>query len=148
MGSLALPPSGIVYADTQVFIYSVEKHPVYAPILRPLWHEVQAGRLEVVSSELSLMETLVAPLRNRDTALAAAYEQMFQFPGVRLLPITSAVLREAAALRAAHASLRTPDALHAATALLAGCASLLTNDLSFRQITALPVIVLGNAVVP
>ena len=41
MGSLTLPPSGPVYADTHIFIYSVEKHPLYAPLLRPLW---SAGR--------------------------------------------------------------------------------------------------------
>jgi predicted nucleic acid-binding protein len=148
MGKLTLPASGLVYADTQIFIYSVEKHPVYAPLLQPLWHEVQAGRLEVVSSELSLMETLVAPLRNGDRALAWAYEQMFQAAGIRLLPITQPVLREAAALRAGSASLRTPDALHAATALLAGCASFLTNDAAFRRVSGHPVVLLDNALGP
>lgn len=104
--------------------------------------------MEVVSNELSLMETLIAPLRNSDGALAATYEQMFRFAGVRLVPITSAVLREAARLRAAHASLRTPDALHAAAASLAGCACLLTNDLAFRQIAGLSVVLLDDALAP
>jgi hypothetical protein len=36
MGSLILPTSGPVYADAQIFIYSVEKHPTYAPALRPV----------------------------------------------------------------------------------------------------------------
>jgi hypothetical protein len=40
MGSLTLPPSGPVYADAQTFIYSVEKHPTYGPLLRPLWESV------------------------------------------------------------------------------------------------------------
>jgi hypothetical protein len=35
MGSLTLPSSGPVYADAQIFIYSVERHPAYAPVLRP-----------------------------------------------------------------------------------------------------------------
>ena len=43
MGSLTLPPSGPVYADTQIFIYSVEKHPLYAPLLRPLWSAAATG---------------------------------------------------------------------------------------------------------
>ena len=43
MGSLILPSSGPVYADTQIVIYSVEKHPTYARALRPLWEAVARG---------------------------------------------------------------------------------------------------------
>lgn len=114
-------------------------------MLRPFWEEVQAGRLEAATSELTLMETLVAPLRNGDPALASSYEQMFQLPGIRLLPITKPVLREAARLRAAGRSLRTPDAMHAATAMLLGCTCFLTNDGAFRRIAGLPVTMLDDA---
>jgi hypothetical protein len=69
MGSLTLPVSGPVYADTQTFIYSVEKHPQYAPVLRPLWSAVSSGLLEVMTSELTLLEVLVAPLRKNDSVL-------------------------------------------------------------------------------
>jgi len=55
MGTLILPSSGLVYADTQVLIYSVEKHPEYAPLLRPLWQSVEAEQAVAVSSELALM---------------------------------------------------------------------------------------------
>src|SRR5271166_3330723 len=50
MGSLILPSSGPVYADALIFIYSVEKHPIYALTLRPLWEAVARGDLEVLSS--------------------------------------------------------------------------------------------------
>ena len=63
MGSLILPATGVVYADAQVFVYTVEKHPVYSPLLRPLWDAVASGALTVSSSELSLMETVVGPLK-------------------------------------------------------------------------------------
>ncbi len=43
MGSLILPSTGPVYADALIFIYSVEKHPVYAATLRPLWEAVARG---------------------------------------------------------------------------------------------------------
>lgn len=143
MGALTLPPAGLVYADTQVLIYSVERHPTYGPLLRPLWQAVQAGILEVVSSELALMETLVGPFKSNDAVLASTYEQFFQQPGVRLLPMTRAVLRQAARLRAT-TRLRTPDALHAATAVLAQCALFLTNDQGFRGVAALPLAILQD----
>ena len=143
MGALTLPSGGCVYADVQILIYSVEKHPDYAPLLRPLWQAVQSEGLEVVSSELALMEALTGPLKRNDTALASDYEQLFQI-GVRLLPITQPILRQAAHLRAAIPGLRTPDALHAATAMLANCALLLTNDHGFLRIPGLSCVILND----
>ena len=100
MGSLILPSSGPVYADAQIFIYSVEKHPTYAPALRPLWEAVARGDLEVVSSELTLLETLIGPLKRGDVGLEADYENVYVSPGIPLLPITLPVLRAGVRYRA------------------------------------------------
>src|SRR5438874_2734840 len=127
MGTLTLPPAGLVYLDTNPVIYSVEKHPVYWPLLLPLWQAAKAKTIEIVSSDLTLMETLVGPLKAGDTALAGAYEQLFQQAQTRLLPLTHSILRDAAQLRAT-TRLKTPDALHAATARQAGCVLFITND--------------------
>ena len=84
MGSLTIPASGLVYADTQAVIYSVETHAPYWSLLQPLWQAAQAGSITIVSSELTLMETLVGPLRNGDTLLLTAYEQLFRSVEMRL----------------------------------------------------------------
>lgn len=55
MGPVTLPTVGLVYADAPVIIYSVEKHPIYWPRLEPLWLAIEAGSLNLVSSELVLM---------------------------------------------------------------------------------------------
>jgi predicted nucleic acid-binding protein len=62
-----------------------------------------------------------------------------------LVPITRTVLERALSLRATY-RIRTPDAIHAATALLAGCALFVTNDPVFRRIRQLPVAVLDDYV--
>ena len=139
------PASGLVYVDTQIVIYSIETQPPYWQALTPLWEAAQAGRLLLVTSELTLMETLVGPLKHGDGVLASAYEELFGSTEVRLLPITRAVLREAARLRAGASGLRTPDALHAATAMLHGCAMFLTNDKAFRRVPGLSLTVLDDA---
>ena len=144
MGSLTLPTSGLVYTDAQIAIYSVDRHPVYAPVCDPLWQAAQAGAFTVVSSELTLMETLVGPLRSGDATLAARRESLWSQASTRLLPITRDVLREAARLRAIHSALRTPDALHAAPALLHGCVLFVTNDFGFRNVPGLPLAVLDD----
>ena len=99
MGLLILPASGRVGVDTQVMIYTAEKHPDYLPLLQPLWQASLIGSIEVVASELTLLETLVGPYKSGDFILEATYEQMLTASEVRLLPITPAILRTAARLR-------------------------------------------------
>ena len=147
MGSLIIPSAGLAYLDANAVIYSVEKHPVYWPLLQPLWQAAKAKTIEIVSSDLVLMETLIGPLKSGDTALANAYEQLFQQAQTRLLPITQPILRDAAQLRAT-TKLKTPDALHAATALGEGCVLFITNDRGFRAVARLPLVILDDLLTP
>ena len=66
MGSLSVPASGVVYVDTAPIIYTVERHADYEQLLLSLWEALDAGAIEVVTSELTLLETLVKPLRDGD----------------------------------------------------------------------------------
>jgi predicted nucleic acid-binding protein len=111
--------------------------------LQPLWLKFQIGEIEIVSSELILMETLVLPLRNADTFLLDAYEQLLFSEEMRLIPINQSILRQAANLRAT-THLKTPDAIHAATALSVSCNQFITNDKGFRNVSGLPVVILNE----
>jgi predicted nucleic acid-binding protein len=134
----------LIYLDSDILIYSVETHAVYWPVLQPLWQAARQGSFAIVSSDLALMETLIGPMRSGDAILEKAYEQVLHSPEVRLLPISQDVLREAARLRATISGLRTPDALHAATGLLSNCNMFLTNDIGFRRVPSLPVVILDE----
>jgi predicted nucleic acid-binding protein len=147
VGTLTVPAAGLVYLDANSVIYSVEKHPVYWPLLQPLWQAAKGKSIELVSSELTLMETLIGPLKAGDTALATAYEQLFHQAQTRLLPITQPILHEGARLRAT-TKLRTPDALHAATALQACCVLFVSNDVGFRGVRGLPLVILDDLLTP
>jgi predicted nucleic acid-binding protein len=144
---ITIPSSGLVYLDANSIIYSVEKHPIYCSLLDPVWLAAQGKTIEIVSSELVLMETLVGPLKAADAALALEYEQLFQQAQTRLLPVTRSILRDAAKLRAT-TNLKTPDAIHGATGLRAGCALFVTNDRSFRSVAGLSVVVLDDLRTP
>jgi predicted nucleic acid-binding protein len=141
MGQLTIPNSATVYTDTSVFIYSIEVNPDYYPVLEPLWTKFYAGAVEIVSSELTLMEVLVVPMRDRDDSLVNTYKQLLLASNLRLMPINQPILREAARLRAT-TNLKTPDAIHATTALSAlqneswrnRTALFLTNDGQFRTV--------------
>jgi len=146
VGELIWPPAGVVYLDTNSFIYSVERIDPYRAVLDTLWQSVSAGQVKVVTSELTLLEVLVMPLKAGNTLLASIYRAVLQtVPDVQMLPITQPVLEEAAKLRAS-TSLKTPDAIHAATAILNGYRSFVTNDSAFRRVTGLTVTVLHEIV--
>jgi predicted nucleic acid-binding protein len=146
VGALALPASGTVYLDANGFIYSIERIDPYRALLDILWQTVSTGQITVVTSELSLLEVLVRPLKVGDATTAILFRTVLRHtPDVQMVPITQTVLEEAANLRAT-LGLRTPDAIHLATALLNGCALLVTNDRAFRRVPDLAVTVLSELV--
>lgn len=144
MGKLILPARGTVYVDANALIYRVEEIEPYLARTRELWQAVDAGTAQIVTSELTLLEVLVKPLRDADVRLQQLYQRLLtQVPNVRSLPISSDILRAAAQLRAER-QLKTPDAIHAATALVTDCALFLTNDAGFTRVPALPVVLLSE----
>jgi predicted nucleic acid-binding protein len=102
----------------------------------------------LVTSAISLLETLVGLLKAGDTILEASYRSLLQGASdVRLAPISDAVLERAAALRATTIR-KTPDAIHAATALIEGCGLFVTNDPVFRRVPGLNAVVLTDLPTP
>ena len=135
MGLIAEAAHGRIAVDTAVFIYYIEEHPRFLAAVAPLFEAADAGRLVLVTSALTLLEVLVVPLRAGDGALAGHYEALLTSGrGIELAALDHEALRAAAEIRAATGA-RTPDALHRAAALRAGCETLVTND---RRLPAVP----------
>jgi predicted nucleic acid-binding protein len=145
MGQIVLPASGKVYVDANVVIYSIEKILPYRVILQPLWESVRNGSITVITSEMTILETLVNPFLTNDTTMENLYRELFASPEVELIPISQRILERAARLRST-TRLRTPDAIHAATALETACTLFLTNDRDYRRCTPLPLALLSDYV--
>jgi len=143
MGQLNIPDAAIVYVDTAIVIYTVENHASYWQLLQPLWSKLRNREVQIFSSELSIMETLTGPLRDNNQQLLQDYERFLFQSGMILVPISQNLLKEAAQLRAT-TNLRTPDAIHVATALDIESTLFLTNDRRIGQIPNLSVIVLQD----
>ena len=144
MGSLSLRVPGPIYVDAQILIYTVEAHVDYGPLLRPLWTAMTAGQVTASTSALSWLEVLVPSVRHGDLSRQANYRHMLDGTQLTVSPITTAVLEEAARLRATHHALRTPDAIHVATALTLSCGTFLTNDRRLRSVSGLPITILDD----
>jgi len=143
VGRLTLPANGAIYLDTSAIIYSVERNEPYFTLLAPAWRQAEAGQLVVACGELVIAETLVRPMREGNAKLETAYRAVFAAPEVDLVPATRELWDDTARLRA-ETGLKTPDALHAATALRAGCSLFVTNETDVHRVQRLPVVVLDD----
>jgi predicted nucleic acid-binding protein len=143
MGQLNLPPSSLIYLDTVAIIYSIERFPEYATLLDPMWQKLRSREISIVISELAVLETLVMPIRQSNTDLIRRYETLLFSSEVNLISITQSILKSAATIRA-HNNIKTPDSIHAATAMSSQCDFFITNDSGFRKISGLPTIILKD----
>ncbi len=135
---------GPIGLDTVVFIYLIEEHPHYLPVVEPIFTAVNDGTLDVVTSGVTLLETLVQPYRTGDAVLAQRYEHVLtRSRGVHVIDLDRPVLRTAARLRAA-LRVKTPDALQLAAALMAACPAYVTNDRTLPPIPDLRIVQLRD----
>jgi len=88
------------------------------------------------------METLVFPLKTKNRPLTQLYEELLR-DDIQLIAIDKTILSAAAEIRAI-THLKTPDAIHIATALNIGCSLFLTNDAGLRNVPGLTVAVLKD----
>ena len=87
-------------------------------------------------SDLVRMECLVLPLKNQDVLLLDDYRRFFDLVQAAWIPMGRSVFTRAAQLRAEY-RIKTPDALHVAAALEAGCVEFWTNDRQLGVLTSL-----------
>lgn len=132
--------SGRIYLDTNIFIYALEGYPIFRTALATLLDALDRQELTAVTSELTLAEALVKPFLDRSVEREAAYLRMLQSSAsLQMLPVNRDVLVAAARLRA-DTSIKLPDAIHAATAQIAGCSYFLTNDSHVKIIPGLTIL--------
>ncbi len=130
--------------DTMIFIYAFEEQPVFLPLLKPFFREVEKGRIIAVTSTLTLAECLVQPFRAKAIELAARYKTLFHdFPHLSIIPVTEEIAERAAWLRAQY-QMKTPDAIQLATALVTGSQVFLTNDEGVPKLKEIQIQVLND----
>jgi predicted nucleic acid-binding protein len=129
--------------DTAIYVYFVENRAIYADKIGAIFQHVETEQIEIRSSVIALTECLTKPLEIADQALVSTYRQLLTATDLRLIPVTEEIAERAARLRASY-RLRTPDAIHLATALESGSDVFLTNDHALRRVTELRVLILDD----
>lgn len=134
ISTLALDSAPLIY-------YYIEEEPRYLPLLVPLIDAIDAGKITCYASTIVLLEVLVKPLREKDEALAHEYREILMNSRLRLVTVSAMIAQEAARLRAQY-RLKTPDAIHIATASAHKVDALLTNEPAWKRVKEVPIVVL------
>ena len=134
-----------VYFDTMVFIYLLEGFDALRIQLGDIRDCIAQGETDIVTSELTLCETLVQPFRAGKAESVAAYRIFIEDSGAfALQPVRRETFVRASLFRAQF-GLRTPDAIHVATAVETGCTAFVTNDAAIRAPRDLRIVMLRDA---
>jgi predicted nucleic acid-binding protein len=134
----------VVGLDTAPFIYYIERNTGYIDMLRLFFQAVECGEITIVTSVMTLLETLVLPLRQGDTKLTEQYREiLFDTDNLITIMLSREIAEEAAQLRALH-HLHAPDAIQIATAIKAPASCFLTNDRQLQKVSTIPVLVLDD----
>ena len=117
-----------IFWDSNLFIYLLEKNPVFAPDVKTLLLKMSARGDQLFTSALTVGEVLAKPLEVGDFARSDRFEKAIQ-QAATILTFDLPAARHFAQLRAQRLpGIRPPDALQLACAGSAGMDLFLTND--------------------
>jgi len=134
MGSM-IPKGNRVLVDTVALIYFLEQNERYSKKAEEIFARIESGEVQGVMANLVFAELLVPLYRSGDPRAAAGLsERLINFRNLEVVTLTTEISRKAARLRADH-GLRTPDAIHGATAIITQASGILTNDKRLKVLT-------------
>ena len=120
--------------DTSVFVYQLEANAKYLSLTDAVFAWVERTGHEAVTSSITMTELLVPSYRdNNEHRVDEFYGLLSTYPNLRWMAPDLEAADIAARLRATY-KLRTPDALQAATAILAQATGFITNDPIFLRV--------------
>ncbi len=130
--------------DTAPFIYFIEKDPKYLGIVRPIFAEIDAGKIDALTSTITLLEVLVLPFKTKNESLAEKYREILLYAeGLTTFEIFHEVSELSSKLRAKYL-IRTPDAIQIAVGIIYGADTFLTNDSGLKKVKDIKMVILED----
>ncbi len=131
-----------IFIDTAPLIYLIEGEENFAACVeKQLRQWVIAGE-NLATSTLTLLELLVAPIKQEDKHLVQKYRALLQdILSEPLIPLSEAISEMAAQIRGA-TGFKTPDSIQLATALYAGADIFYTNDKRLSKFSDIKILII------
>ena len=126
----------VLYLDSNIFIYAVERSHRWAEAAEDLLRAVEEKTVRAVASELVLAEVLAKPFVDQNFEHIGRYKSLLSSGGgLSMIAVSRDVLMLAAQFRG-DKGLKLFDAIHVATAQLASCDYFLTHDERLGRVLA------------
>ena len=123
-----IPKGSRVLLDSVALIYFLETNERYSKKAEEIFGHIESGDLQGVMANLVFAELLVPLYRSGNSQAATGLaNRLINFRNLEVVTLTTEISMEAARLRAEY-GLRTPDAIHGATAIISRTTGILTND--------------------
>ena len=134
----------LIGLDSVMLIYLIEQNKSYYKRIHAIAAHITQGDIQAICSSLVVTEVLIHPFRNADQHLISQYEMILRHSrNIQLISLTPDIAHLSAQLRAKY-NLKTPDAIHVATAIHSGCDTFLTNDLGIRRVQEINIAILDE----
>lgn len=122
--------------DSMCFIYHFEQTQPYFQRIENLLSHAQTGKSQVITSVISVLETLSAPKYSLQPEVVKEINLFFAEAGyIRVFGVDWEIAQEAARLRRENKFLRTPDSIQLATALIHQADIFVTNDSRLKKLS-------------
>ena len=122
-----------IYADSCIFIYLLEGSRQRKALIADILAPKNCTSDRIAYSDLTKLECLVHPMRNKNHDLCSKYKVLFKRNELYYIPVTPKIFEQATILRSKF-TIRTPDALHLSAAIIEKCDVFLTNDKRLQNI--------------
>lgn len=134
----------LVAIDTSILIYLLEEHPGHARKARRLFERFEHGSMRGVFSIVGMIELLTGVKKKNRQDLAQDYKILLsRLPNFDIYSIDEDIVDIASDLRVSY-GVRTPDAIHVATAIAKDATMFITNDRALKKIKEMTVISLAD----
>lgn len=132
------------FFDTAPFIYLIEGHPQFAPIVRDIFIHCQTNSVRLVTSVLTGLEFKTKPVQNNRMDIVNAFDELVLEAQIMTVPITAEVVEKALSLQARLFSLKAMDSMQLGAATIHRYDAFITYDKRLTQLNHLQIITLDQ----
>lgn len=132
------------YLDTNIYVYFFENNPEFGTFAEKLFSSIISNKSQLTASPLLTTELLVKPFKDKNNFLIDTYKSLPTYlPNLEIIDFDLQIAELAAKLRAKY-TIKTPDAIHLATAIISKANFFITTDEKLQNIKEIPIKLFPN----
>ena len=133
-----------VYFDTNPIIYFIEQNTQFVELVTPVFEMIGEDSILAFTSELSLTEVLIKPIRDNRIQIIQTHKELLLDPELFTLISPNQDTFLLAAELGGKSSMRMPDAIHMACAIESKCKYFITNDKGIKSTADVTVVQISD----